>query len=70
MTESSIDVLLCKHVWGEDYKNHPEYLAYAAACRRGRSALSINQDLRERLAHKADIPERRTGRSDGRRNGW
>jgi hypothetical protein len=70
MVESSLDVLLCKEVWGGDYKNHPEYLEYVTAIGRGRSVFSVHEDLRERLAHQKSHSERKTGSSDGRRNGW
>jgi hypothetical protein len=53
----NIDVLLCKKVWGEEYSNNPEYQKYLEAISRGRDAASINNDLRERIAHHKKLPQ-------------
>ena len=75
MVSGDLDVLLCVAVWGDGYKTFPEYQAYLKEIARGRSPVSINLDLHERLRQrKAETREQRppseSGRFDGNRNDW
>lgn len=49
-----LDDLLCKQVWGENYKANSEYLIYQRQAKEGRAIASIHLDLKHRLAFREE----------------
>lgn len=67
MTREHLDIQLCRDLWGDNFAEHPDYVAAVAAMEGGRPAFAINADLRDRLEY---VRSEHGSRLDERKAAW